>query len=883
MNRTQDNRSTDAGLIDSKKSALLPLAIVSVLITGCGGSGDSGSSDSGSSSALVINEIVAKDASGGNDWIEFYVTDGSVNLGDYTIVDDDADHEPQSLPDVILSAGEYLVIEAIDDEGTASEGSYSVTFKLGSSDSLTLALNGATDSTLSWEDGEADEGHSYGLLPNGTGSATTLNPTKGYSNDESGDVVLVDTVVDSYPVLVINEIVAKDSGNDWIEVYVSGDESVYLGDYTVIDDDSSEAQTLPNITLSPGEYYTIYATDEVLDFTDSVDFKLGSSDSVSLFQGDDLIDYIEWDKGDALYGFSYGRYQDGDGAHQTLAPTMTLSNTQATRGPLVINEIVSSDAGGGNDWFELYNNGSDSIDLSNYSVIDESDDIDAVALPDETLAPGEFITIYATDEDPGSHYVSFKLGSSDSLSLILNEETVDYLEWDDSDAPQGYSYGAYPDGSWDSSTLSLTASASNNEVVVFDTTVVESIYVNLSTDDWDDIIANALDEENHTASITYKGVTLDNVAIRTKGNSSLSAVANSNGERFSFKIDMNEYESGQKLLNLKKLNLNNNYKDPTYMRETIGYNLMREMGIPAPKTAYANLYINDELHGLYTLVEQVDSEFLEQHFTNPDGDLYKPDTTDVTNGVGNDLKWIDALYDSYTAVELKTNEESTDNQALITFLDELNNGSDYESVMDVNAILRYLAVSTALGNLDSYQGSLAHNYYIYENSNSFSVIPWDLNESFGTFSMGCTADEIINLYIDEPTASALSERPLIEKLLQNSDYTNAYHGFIADLVTGGFAPSAMEDTINELADLIRTSVYVDPTAFYSSSDFETSLTDNVGDIPGLLTFVTDRVSSISDQLDGTVASSGDGSGSCSGDGGAPIGGAPGGPGGPPPF
>ncbi len=685
------------------------------------------------------------------------------------------------------------------------------------------------------------------------------------------DEISVDSVVDSFPALVINEIVAKDAdtGYDWIELYVAGAESVYLGDYSVIDENEGETYPLPNVTLAAGEYYVVFATDETLELAETVPFKLGSGDSVSLFKGDDLIDFIEWDKGDALFGFSYGRYPDGDGFQQTLMPTQATSNAEATRGPLMINEIVSKDAEGGSDWFELYNNGDESIDLSEYSVIDESDDIEPFALPAVTIVPGAFARIYATDEDPGSDFVGFKLGSSDSLSLILDDETVDYLEWDDSDAQEGYSYGAYPDGALYSKTLIPTAEASNSEVAVFDPTTVESFYIEIADSDLNDLIENALDEEYYPAAITYKGVTLDEVAIRAKGNSSLNAVANANGTRFSFKIDMNEYVKGQKLLNLKKINLNNNFNDPTYMRDTIAYNLMREMGIPAPQTAYANIFINGDLHGLYTLVEQVDGEFLEQNFSDSDGDLYKPDTTDVPGGVGNDLLWIDDDFASYTANELKTNEDSSDNQALLRFMDVLNNGSDYTSVMDVDAILRYLAVSTAIGNLDSYQGELAHNYYLYEDRNSFSVIPWDFNESFGTFARGCSADEVINLYIDEPTSGPLAERPLIEKLLGDSDYLDAYHGYLDDLVTGSLAPASLQSTVDDLAALIRASVSADPTAFYSADEFELNLTSDVGRVPGLLNFAAARSNSVISQLAGTLAAHGDGNGSCSGEAGPP--------------
>jgi hypothetical protein len=42
--------------------------------------------------------------------------DGSVSLGNYSIVDDDPDHEPQMLPYISISEGDFYVVEAIDSE-----------------------------------------------------------------------------------------------------------------------------------------------------------------------------------------------------------------------------------------------------------------------------------------------------------------------------------------------------------------------------------------------------------------------------------------------------------------------------------------------------------------------------------------------------------------------------------------------------------------------------------------------------------------------------------------------------------------------------------------------------------------------------------------------
>ncbi len=527
---------------------------------------------------------------------------------------------------------------------------------------------------------------------------------------------------------------------------------------------------------------------------------------------------------------------------------------------LVINEVVAKAADGGEDWIEFYVSGTASINLSNYSVVDDKEDREPAALPNVTLAPGDFYVVLATDEAPNDDavFVPFKLGADDCVKLFSGDALIDQLDWEDGDALAGYSYGRWPDGAENAQTLSPTQGYNNEPFNFFLEDTVEDVYITISETDWNSILSSPLDEEYHTASITYRNSTLEDVAFRTKGNSSLRAVADMNSERYSFKVDMNYYVDGQKLLGMKKINLNNNYKDPSYMRERIAYDMMRSLDIPAPRLSYVNLYINGSLHGLYTLVEQVDSEFLEANFDNPDGDLYKPD------GTGSDLLWRGDSFASYAGVELKTNEETSDNAAFINMVNELNDGSDLESVIDVDGFLRYLAVSTALSNLDSYQGELAHNYYIYEQDGVFSLIPWDLNESFGSFTMGCQdSNAMITFYIDEPTSGALAERPLIAKLLDYEDYKTAYHGYIQNLVDGVMNPVSINAKIEETETLISAHVANDPTAFYSYSDFQTSLGYGmVENIFGLQGFVEDRTENLSAQLSGAQPSEGDGNGSC---------------------
>lgn len=140
---------------------------------------------------------------------------------------------------------------------------------------------------------------------------------------------------------------------------------------------------------------------------------------------------------------------------------LTISGVGENTDNLVINEIVAKDSSGGNDWVELYVKGSQDINLANYFLADA--DNAKSGLPSVTLSPGQFYLIQATDTAPsdGSAYVPFKLGATDSLILYKQEKIVDVFDWEDGDAPEGYSYGRLPNGTGALQTLSPTPKATN--------------------------------------------------------------------------------------------------------------------------------------------------------------------------------------------------------------------------------------------------------------------------------------------------------------------------------------------------------------------------------------------------------------------------------------
>lgn len=342
---------------------------------------------------------------------------------------------------------------------------------------------------------------------------------------------------------------------------------------------------------------------------------------------------------------------------------------------------------------------------------------------------------------------------------------------------------------------------------------VTDIKIEIPEEDFKAMIDDPMAEEYKSAKVTVNGITVENVGLRTKGNLTLRSVANTDSDRYSFRIKLNEYVKGQNLLGLDEFVVNNMYTDPSYMREYLSYEALREIGADVPETAFANIYINGELYGFYLCVEAIDDSFLERNFDNNDGSLYKQEkgsTLQYTEG-GN--------YDSY---DLKEGDDDTkaDLKNFIKTLNEMTQGEkgNIEKVLDVDSALRYIAANTVLGNYDSYSGNMAQNYFLYGQEGKFTVLPWDYNMSFGGFSGGGSAATIP---IDEPVSGVnIKNLPLINNLLSVPEYKEKYHEYVKQLVS---YLENFEQRVNEVANIIRPYVEADPSKFYTMEQFEANI------------------------------------------------------------
>lgn len=482
---------------------------------------------------------------------------------------------------------------------------------------------------------------------------------------------------------------------------------------------------------------------------------------------------------------------------------------------------------------------------------------------------------------------------------------------------------------------------------LFDTSEIMTVNIIMDEDQWQELLDNAISEKYNACDVEINGETISNVGIRTKGNTSLSSIANDpDTDRYSFKIKFDKYVDGQTCMGLDKLVLNNNFADATNRKEALVYDMFQYLGADASLYHYAKISVNGEYWGTYLALEAVEDSFKLRNYGVSDGKLYKPETMGMGNdqkedGInsdmsdrnvdtdadtnadtnvdsntnifgseevdlardnnpmdrperpqgdfdqadmdekfkdpqgdpgdfggfdnrngGADLNYTDDDTDSYSTIWDGADGKVTDSdkERVVTAIKNINEGTDLTTYLDVDNILKYMAVHEFVVNLDSLSGNMAHNYYLYENDGQLNIIPWDYNLSFGGMMNGgmgggpgreSTESSGATSMINDPIDTPFDGTDFFDALLENEEYLAQYHEYLRQLaeeyVQGGRLQEVWERLDAQTDELIET----DPTAFYTAAEYEEAKET-------LWTVLQLRAESVLGQLDGTIPSTDDG-------------------------
>jgi len=298
---------------------------------------------------------------------------------------------------------------------------------------------------------------SQGRLPNGTATVVSFggSASPGASN-----------YLATYTGPALNEVLARNESelspwaeySDWIELVNTTASPVSLAGLSLGDVAGAESQwTFPVGTSIPANGFLRVWCDDAraastaLSADMNTGFSLsGESGGVYLFNAaGQLVDSVEY--GSQIADQSIGR--SGGNWRLLTSPTPgTINSAVAALGAhsaVKLNEWMAEPLAG-NDWFELYNSGTQPVDLAGLYL---TDDPSLAGLTKHQVAPlsfiaaGGFVKFEADgDSSQGGHHVNFSL---DQFGETLRLHGTNLVQLDSADSialPPGVSAGRLPDG-----------------------------------------------------------------------------------------------------------------------------------------------------------------------------------------------------------------------------------------------------------------------------------------------------------------------------------------------------------------------------------------------------------------------------------------------------
>jgi hypothetical protein len=246
------------------------------------------------------------------------------------------------------------------------------------------------------------------------------------------------------------------------------------------------------------------------------------------------------------------------------------------------------------------------------------------------------------------------------------------------------------------------------------------------------------------------------------------------------------------------------------MNEVLSHRLFRDAGVPAPRTAYARVYITvpgtyaKQYVGLYSLVEDVDKYFAQENFGGRKGAIFKPVTPNLFAYLGDDWKTYHQTYDPKTDLTEEQQQRVIDFCKIVTQADDAQFAAKLGDFLDLDEFARFMVVTVWLSNLDSILGP-GQNYYVYlhPKTRRFEFLPWDLDHSFGQFGMVGSQDLRENLSIHRPWRG---ENRFLERVFKVKSFKQIYLAKLDEFSKTIFTPTRFHQQVNELTPLLRPSV-----------------------------------------------------------------------------
>ncbi len=354
------------------------------------------------------------------------------------------------------------------------------------------------------------------------------------------------------------------------------------------------------------------------------------------------------------------------------------------------------------------------------------------------------------------------------------------------------------------------------------------------------------------ATVTIDGRKIRHASIRYAGNASYMASAT--GLKRSFFIDLQDAEP-RRFHGLTAFSLKSGALDPSRMREALGQKLFHEAGVPAARTALAEVTLtvpglhNKSILGLYTLVEPINLAFFKDRFGAPSGLLVRPQGLRGLDVLGDDWSPYRGPYRPIAQPPAEAARRFIAFLKLVEHADDARFHDEIQAYLDVDRFLRFMAAQALIANADGFF-TLAYNYALAldPRTNRLVFIPGDQDLAFANFLMMGSAGQLMDMSLAHPYSNP---NRLADRLLAIPEIRGSYTRILAELANTVFRKEklladidAVEETIAPIVarELAAREERGEPPAALGPPGFPTA--------PDLRTFAETRSRSIADQLTG---------------------------------
>jgi hypothetical protein len=206
-----------------------------------------------------------------------------------------------------------------------------------------------------------------------------------------------------------------------------------------------------------------------------------------------------------------------------------------------------------------------------------------------------------------------------------------------------------------------------------------------------------------------------NVGVRQKGSYTRRF------EKLSMKIKFDAFVEGQTFMGLERLTLNAMMQDFSMLHEATAYKLFRSAGIPAPRTGYARVKLDGAYLGLYVNVESIDKTMLKRWFNN---------TSHLYSGpIRCNMVPSSNCYEANIGDVMDRNDIS--NVLNLHMLEGEQWWDEFRKHVDLENVLRYMAIDIFLSNYDGFTGYNQNNHYVhFQDDGKMTLIPWGSDQTF---------------------------------------------------------------------------------------------------------------------------------------------------------